>query len=75
MKRAIIASFYTLLAGAFSLLLLASIVFSCRGGGDPHHTTSLDTTSGPMVQEDVVQGDQTPSAQRLKRLPTVEQKL
>jgi hypothetical protein len=36
MKRLAAAGTFALLAGAFGLLLLASIVFSCQQGGQPH---------------------------------------
>ncbi|MFO8098250.1 MAG: hypothetical protein R6T83_01350 [Salinibacter sp.] len=36
MKRLATAGVFALLAGAFGLLLLASVVFSCRQGGEPH---------------------------------------
>lgn len=38
MKRAALAGTFALIAGAVSLLLLASILFSCGHGGDPHTT-------------------------------------
>ncbi len=44
MKRLAAAGTFTLLAGAFGLLLLASIVFSCRQGGTPHE---MGATSPP----------------------------
>lgn len=40
MKRTLLASTFSLLAGAATLLLLASIFYSCRRGGDPHHERS-----------------------------------
>jgi len=38
MKRTILAGSFYLLAGAATLLLAASIFYSCRSGGDPHHS-------------------------------------
>jgi hypothetical protein len=40
MKRTLLASTFSLLAGAATVLLLASIFYSCRRGGDPHHERS-----------------------------------
>ncbi len=36
MKRTAAAGTFALLAGGATLLLLASIFYSCRGGGQPH---------------------------------------
>jgi len=36
MKRTALAGTFALLAGLVSLILLASIVYSCRQGGHPH---------------------------------------
>lgn len=64
MKRTIIASFYTLLAGAFSLLLLAAIVFSCRTGEDPHQTPHSGSVQTPKSIEHVVEAIPSHSAPR-----------
>jgi len=40
MKRTILAGTFFTLAGAAALLLAASVIYSCRGGGDPHHEGS-----------------------------------
>jgi hypothetical protein len=43
MKRTLLAGTFYALAGAATLLLAASIFYSCRSGGDPHHEqSSLD---------------------------------
>lgn len=44
MKRLAAAGTFSLLAGAFGLLLFASIFYSCRQGGHPHEMgTSSET--------------------------------
>jgi len=47
MKRTAAAGTFALLAGGATLLMLASIVYSCRGGGHPHDmgTSSKDASS------------------------------
>ncbi len=40
MKRTLLAGTFSLLAGAATLLLAASILYSCRSGGDPHNERS-----------------------------------
>lgn len=62
MKRTLIASFYTLLAGAFSLLLLAAIVFSCRTGEDPHQTPHSGAVQTPASPEHTVEAAASHSA-------------
>jgi len=47
MKRLAAAGSFALLAGAFGLLLLASIVFSCRQGGTPHE---MGTNAPPQTE-------------------------
>lgn len=42
MKRTAIAGTFALLTGAVSLILLASIVYSCRQGGHPHDMGTQD---------------------------------
>jgi len=37
MKRTLLAGSFYALAGVATLLLAASIFYSCRSGGDPHH--------------------------------------
>lgn len=45
MKRTfLVGTFYTL-AGAATLLLAASIAYSCRSGGDPHHERETHNTA------------------------------
>ncbi|WP_103026936.1 hypothetical protein [Salinibacter altiplanensis] len=51
MKRMLAAGGFSLAIGAVSLLLLASVVYSCRGGGDPHHERSDATFDAPPVQD------------------------
>jgi hypothetical protein len=51
MKRMIAAGGFGLAAGAVSLLLLASIFYSCRRGGDPHHERSGTTFNDPPVED------------------------
>lgn len=64
MKRTVIASFYTLLAGAFSLLLLAAIVFSCRTGEDPHQTPHSGAVQTPEPTDHMVEAIPSHSASR-----------
>jgi hypothetical protein len=47
MKRLAAAGTFALLGGAFGLLLLASIVFSCRQGGTPHEMGSTSPSASP----------------------------
>lgn len=54
MKRTALAGILSLLAGAFTLLLVASILYSCRSGEDPHNTRSsgsLSTVPAQKTQE------------------------
>jgi hypothetical protein len=48
MKRTILAGTFFLLAGAATLLLAASIFYSCRSGGHPHH--ERDTHDAPVEE-------------------------
>ncbi|PSQ87441.1 MAG: hypothetical protein BRD42_02090 [Bacteroidetes bacterium QS_3_64_15] len=48
MKRTILAGTFFLLAGAATLLLAASIFYSCRSGGHPHH--ERDTHDAPTEE-------------------------
>jgi ABC-type transport system involved in cytochrome bd biosynthesis fused ATPase/permease subunit len=50
MKRLLAAGTFTLAAGAIALLLAASIFYSCRSGGDPHHEQSDATLDAPPVE-------------------------
>jgi hypothetical protein len=49
MKRTAAAGTFALLAGGATLLLLASIFYSCRHGGQPHDmgTSANDAHSSP----------------------------
>jgi len=51
MKRTLAAGVFSLAIGAVSLLLLASVVYSCRSGGDPHHERSDATLDAPPVED------------------------
>ncbi|WP_263841342.1 hypothetical protein [Salinibacter sp.] len=51
MKRTLAAGAFSLAIGAVSLLLLASVVYSCRSGGDPHHERSDATFDAPPVED------------------------
>jgi len=51
MKRTLAAGAFSLAIGAVSLLLLASVVYSCRSGGDPHHERSDATFDTPPVED------------------------
>jgi len=48
MKRTLLAGSFYALAGLATLLLAASIFYSCRTGGDPHHERSPD--GGPAEE-------------------------
>lgn len=48
MKRTILAGTFFTLAGAATLLLAASIFYSCRSGGHPHH--ERDTHDAPAEE-------------------------
>ena len=48
MKRTILAGTFFTLAGAATLLLAASIFYSCRSGGHPHH--ERDTHDAPAKE-------------------------
>ena len=48
MKRTLLAGTFSLLAGAATLLLAASIFYSCRSGGHPHH--ERDTHGAPAEE-------------------------
>lgn len=44
MKRTLLAGSFYALAGVATLLLAASIFYSCRSGGDPHHEQTTHDT-------------------------------
>jgi len=48
MKRTLLAGTFYTLAGVATLLLAASIFYSCRSGGDPHHSGSAATQAPPV---------------------------
>lgn len=50
MKRTLLAGTFYALAGAATLLLVASILYSCRSGGDPHHSGSAAIQEGPPAE-------------------------
>ena len=50
MKRTLLAGTFYTLAGVATLLLAASIFYSCRSGGDPHHSGSAATQYAPPVE-------------------------
>jgi len=69
MKRLAAAGTFALLAGGATLILVASILYSCRQGGDPHNPRSdanSPSTTTPSAQVEW-QSDRTPisSATRL----------
>jgi len=47
MKRTLLAGTFYALAGVATLLLVASIFYSCRSGGDPHHSGSAALQEAP----------------------------
>ncbi len=51
MKRTLAAGAFSLAIGAVSLLLLASVVYSCRSGGDPHHERSDASLNVPPAED------------------------
>ncbi|PSQ69152.1 MAG: hypothetical protein BRD31_06210 [Bacteroidetes bacterium QH_2_64_26] len=59
MKRTLLAGTFFLLAGAAALLLAASILYSCRSGGDPHNERSpesYDASTEDMHSDPTLQG-------------------
>lgn len=50
MKRTLLAGTFYTLAGVATLLLAASIFYSCRSGGDPHHSGSAAIQYAPPVE-------------------------
>ncbi len=79
MKRYGIAGIFALLAGGATLLLLASIVYSCRLGGHPHEMGNEKSSGGsshssadvssPQV---VMTTDHAPSHRLNEAVPSVE---
>lgn len=47
MKRLAAAGTFALLAGGVTLILVASILYSCRGGGQPHDMGTSATDADP----------------------------
>jgi hypothetical protein len=79
MKRLAAAGTFALLAGGATLILVASILYSCREGGSPHNPrsdASSPSTNAPSAQVEV-QSDRTPlsSATRLEVSATVPDRL
>jgi len=79
MKRLAAAGTFALLAGGASLILVASILYSCRQGGDPHNPrsdASNPSTNTPSAQVEI-QPDRTPvsSATRLDLSATMSDRL
>ena len=75
MKRTLLAGTFYALAGAATLLLAASIVFSCRTGGDPHHERNshgapAEETHSSGESHSSVVPETTPNGMRLT-LPNV----
>jgi len=54
MKRLLAAGTFSLLAGLFSLLLLAAIFYSCRSGGSPHDMGTSTHEAAPPDSTPVV---------------------
>ncbi|GEM_PF-4562642 len=52
MKRPLLAGTFGLLGTAAVLLLAASIFYSCRTGGNPHHSGSASALDAPPPQTD-----------------------
>ena len=50
MKRTLLAGTFYTLAGVATLLLAASIFYSFRSGGDPHHSGSAATHQPPPAE-------------------------
>ncbi|PSQ99555.1 MAG: hypothetical protein BRD51_01745 [Bacteroidetes bacterium SW_11_64_17] len=57
MKRTLLAGTFFLLAGAAALLLAASILYSCRSGGDPHNERSSESHDASTEE---MHSDRTP---------------
>ena len=79
MKRLAAAGTFALLAGGATLILVASILYSCRQGGDPHNPrsdASSPSTTAPSAQVEM-QADRPriSSATRLEVSATVPNRL
>jgi hypothetical protein len=79
MKRLAAAGTFALLAGGATLILVASILYSCRQGGDPHNPrsdASSPSTTPPPAQVEI-QSDRTAisSAARLNVPGTLPDRL
>jgi len=70
MKRLAAAGTFALLAGGATLILVASILYSCRQGGDPHNPrpdarSSSSASSPPVVMNDRASAAPSTVAQRV----------
>lgn len=73
MKRTLLTGTFYLLAGAAGLLLAASIFYSCRSGGDPHHSDSAAALNGaPVVTTGATQLPKAPTEGRQLSLARVD---
>lgn len=71
MKRFTVAGIFAMIGGAATLLLVVSILYSCRQGGQPHDmgTDARSNDSAPSVVEEAAESSPTarrsPNAARL----------
>ena len=64
MKRLTVAGLFAMIGGAATLLMVASILYSCRQGGQPHDmgTDAHSNDSAPPVVEEA--DESSPTARR-----------
>jgi len=63
MKRLTVAGLFAMIGGAATLLMVASILYSCRQGGHPHDMGN-DSYSGGSSHSSVVEDSAPPVAAR-----------
>ena len=65
MKRLTVAGLFAMIGGAATLLMVASILYSCRQGGHPHDM-GTDAHSGGSSHSSVVEDakESSPTARR-----------
>lgn len=62
MKRLTAAGIFAMIGGAATLLLVASILYSCRQGGHPHEMGNTSPSSGENHSAVVDDAPETPAA-------------
>jgi hypothetical protein len=69
MKRLAAAGTFTLLAGGATLILVASILYSCRQGGDPHNPRPDARSAAPSSSPPVVMHERAAPSPDARRVP------